>query len=65
MATAADTAVHALLSSYVVGAKCWFPHQKDAFISGHVTAKRIDGDSVALDFLDEQDRVRPIPSPIR
>lgn len=47
-----------VLDSYVPGALCWFPHQKDGFISGQVTAKRLDGDSVAIDFLDAEDHVR-------
>ncbi|KAK4705503.1 myosin V, partial [Phenoliferia sp. Uapishka_3] len=48
---------HALLDAYVLGAKCWFPDKEAGWISGEVTGKQVDGDSVKLTFMDEKGKV--------
>ncbi|BGP06402.1 Myosin type-2 heavy chain 1 [Rhodotorula toruloides] len=42
-----------LLDSYTPQTRCWFPDKDLGWVSGHVTAKHVDGEDVRIEFVDE------------
>lgn len=55
-------AAHPVLDAYSVDARTWHSHKELGWIGGQVTAKQIDGENVVLEFKDESDKVRVLPS---
>ncbi|GJN87133.1 hypothetical protein Rhopal_000078-T1 [Rhodotorula paludigena] len=49
-----SSAGSSLADSYLQDAKVWFPDKDQGWISGHCTAKTVDGDTVHLEFVDER-----------
>ncbi|GAA5903549.1 myosin 2 [Sporobolomyces salmoneus] len=43
-----------LVDAYSINAKVWFPDKEQGWISGHVTARAIEGDQVKLEFVDDK-----------
>lgn len=48
-----------LVDALAPDTRVWFPDKDKGWKAGHVTSKRIDGDNVQIDFVDENGKVSP------
>jgi len=51
------------LDAYLPDTRCFFPDKELGWIAARLTAKSIDGDTVKLDFVDDNAKVSPPSSP--
>lgn len=48
-----------LVDALAPDTRVWFPDKEKGWKAGHVTGKRVDGDNVQIDFVDENGKVSP------
>jgi hypothetical protein len=48
-----------LVDALAPDTRVWFPDKDKGWKAGHVTSKRVDGDNVQIDFVDENGKVSP------